>query len=119
MKKITIVDYGCGNLLSIKRAVEHIGYTSIVTNDRKKILDSDFLILPGVGAFQNAMKLLKENNLIDTLNDYALNKKKKILGICLGMQLLMTKSFEMGVHQGLNFIKGEVVQIKKNTNNSL
>ena len=113
MKKITIVDYGCGNILSLRRGIEEIGYTSDITNDSKKILNSDFLILPGVGAFKNAMQLLNENNLIDTLKEYVEHKKKTIFGICLGMQIFLTKSYEMGEHNGLNFIPGEVVSIKK------
>jgi len=117
MKKISIIDYGCGNLLSMKRALEKIGFQSKVTNNKEQILESDFLILPGVGAFKNAMKLLGENNLIDVLNDYVSNKKKRLLGICLGMQVLLTKSYEMGDHRGLDFIKGEVVQIKDKTKN--
>ena len=115
MKKITIVDYGCGNILSLRRGIEEIGYTSDITNDSKKILNSDFLILPGVGAFKNAMQLLNENNLIDTLKEYVEHKKKTIFGICLGMQIFLTKSYEMGEHDGLNFIEGEVVEIKKFT----
>ena len=115
MKKITIIDYGCGNILSLRRGIQEVGYTSEITNDRKKIINSDFIILPGVGAFQNAMNLLDKNNLVDTLREYVLHKKKKILGICLGMQVFLTKSYEMGEHQGLNLIEGEVVQMKKYT----
>ena len=92
MKKITIVDYGCGNLLSIKRALDEIEIDSQVTNEKNKILNSDFLILPGVGAFENAVNLLKVNNLFSTIMEYS-KKKKPILGICLGMQILFTKSF--------------------------
>ena len=77
MKKITIIDYGCGNILSLKRGIHEVGYTSEISNNRKKIINSDFLILPGVGAFQNAMSLLNENNLVDTLKEYVLYKKKK------------------------------------------
>ncbi len=113
MKKITIVDYGCGNILSLRRGMQEIGYSSEITNDNKKILNSDFLILPGVGAFENAMNLLNQNNLIDTLKEYVQHKKKTIFGICLGMQILLTKSYEMGEHKGLNFIEGEVIEIKK------
>ena len=113
MKKITIVDYGCGNILSLKRGLQEVCYSSEVTNDDKKILNSDFLILPGVGAFKNAMDLLKQHNLIDPLKEYVQHKKKNIFGICLGMQVLLTKSFEMGEHNGLNFISGEVQEIKK------
>tara|TARA_Y100001970_G_scaffold58208_1_gene73795 strand:- start:3843 stop:4481 length:639 start_codon:yes stop_codon:yes gene_type:complete len=115
MKKITIVNYGCGNILSLQRGIQEIGYSSEITNDAKKILNSDLLILPGVGAFSNAMSLLKKNNLIDTLNEYVKHKKKKIFGICLGMQIFLTKSYEMGEFKGLNFIEGEVVQLRKYT----
>ena len=66
--KVTIIDYGCGNILSLKRGLQEIGYSSEITNDKSKILNSDFLILPGVGAFKYAMDLLKKNNLIETLN---------------------------------------------------
>ena len=79
MKKITIVDYGCGNILSLRRGIQEVGYSSQITNDSKKILNSDFLILPGVGAFKNAMSLLNEKNLIDTLKEYVQHKKKKYL----------------------------------------
>jgi glutamine amidotransferase len=115
MRKISIVDYGSGNLLSIKRALQKIGYESNITYKKKTILESDFLILPGVGAFKNAMDLLKKNDLISLLNEFILNKKKRLLGICLGMQLLLSKSYEMGNNKGLNFIEGEVVEIKKLT----
>ena len=115
MKKITIVDYGCGNILSLRRGIQEVGYSSQITNDSKKILNSDFLILPGVGAFKNAMSLLNERNLIDTLKEYVQHKKKTIFGICLGMQIFLTKSYEMGEHKGLNFIEGEVMQIRKHS----
>ena len=111
MKKITIIDYGCGNILSLRRGLKEVGFSSEITNDNKKILGSDFLILPGVGAFENAMNLLNKNNLVDTLKEYVLHKKKTILGICLGMQIFLTKSYEMGEHKGLNFIEGEVKKI--------
>ena len=78
MKKITIIDYGCGNILSLRRGIQEVGYTSEITNDRKKIINSDFIILPGVGAFQNAMNLLDKNNLVDTLREYVLHKKIKM-----------------------------------------
>tara|TARA_B100000686_G_scaffold128727_1_gene135915 strand:+ start:1118 stop:1768 length:651 start_codon:yes stop_codon:yes gene_type:complete len=111
-KKIAIVDYGCGNILSLSRAIEKLGYNSELTKEQTKILNSDLLILPGVGAFENAMKLLKSNNLIHTLNEYVKIKKKPLLGICLGMQMLLSKSYEMGEHDGLDFISGEVISIK-------
>ena len=115
MKKIIIVDYGCGNILSLRRGIQEIGYSSEITNDNKKIINSDFLILPGVGAFSNAMSLLNKHNLVDTLREYVVHKKKTIFGICLGMQIFLTKSYEMGEHKGLNFIEGEVIGIRKQT----
>ena len=111
------MDYGCGNLLSISRALKKIGYESEITNKKNRILNTDFLILPGVGAFGNAMKLLRQNDLVNVLNEFVLNKKKRLLGICLGMQILLSKSYEMGVHKGLNFIEGEVVSFKKRSLN--
>ena len=111
MKKITIVDYGVGNILSISRAVEEVGFNTELTNNHNKILGSDLLILPGVGAFENAMELLKKNGLVETLNEFVKLKKKPLIGICLGMQMLLTKSFEMGEHKGLDFIPGEVIKI--------
>ncbi len=113
MKKISILNYGCGNLLSIKRAVEEIGHQSEIITEADKIKKAEFVILPGVGAFENAMKLLKIKNFVDPLKEIALEKKKPILGICLGMQLLLSKSFEMGEHDGLNLISGKVISIKK------
>lgn len=114
MKKVTIVDYGCGNLLSIKRALDEIEIDSQVTNEKNKILNSDFLILPGVGAFENAVNLLKINNLFAVIIEYS-KKRKPILGICLGMQILFSKSFEMGENFGLNLIEGTVEKLNKNS----
>ena len=108
MKKITIVDYGCGNLLSIKRGLEKIGFNSNISDNKKTILDSTHLILPGVGAFENAMNLLNKKDLVNTIKTSAIEKKTPLLGICLGMQLLLTKSYEFGEHNGLNLIAGEV-----------
>ena len=111
MKKITIIDYGCGNILSLSRAIQFLGYKPEVTRDTKKILSSSNVILPGVGAFGNAIKKLEEYNLRQTLLDYAKIKKKPLLGICLGMQILLSKSYEFGKHSGLGLIEGEVIKI--------
>ena len=113
MKKITIVDYGVGNILSLSRAIREIGYETLLSKEKKTILSSDILILPGVGAFQNAMKLLRENHLEETLDEYVKIKNKPLIGICLGMQMLLSKSNEMGEYNGLNYIPGEVVELKK------
>ena len=117
MKKITIIDYGCGNILNLIRAIKFMGYEAEATHDKKSILDSSNLILPGVGAFGNAMKKLKEYKLQNTILEYA-KMDKPLLGICLGMQLLLSESHEFGVHEGLGLIEGKVIKIsnKKNKN---
>ena len=117
MKTISILNYGCGNLLSIKRAIEEVGYNSKIISEKEEIEKANFIILPGVGAFENAMNLLKQKNYIEPLKQYVLKEKKPILGICLGMQLFLTKSFEMGEHDGLDFISGEVISLSKLSNN--
>jgi len=111
MKKIVIIDYGCGNILSIARAIEHIGYKPEITNDKNKIINSSNVILPGVGAFGNAIKNLDESNLRDTILEYAKIRQRPLLGICLGMQILLTVGNELGVFKGLNLIEGEVIKI--------
>ena len=117
MKTISILNYGCGNLLSIKRAIEEVGYNSKIISEKEEIEKANFIILPGVGAFENAMSLLKQKNYIEPLKQYVLKEKKPILGICLGMQLFLTKSFEMGEHDGLDFISGEVISLNKLSKN--
>ena len=110
MKKITIIDYDCGNILNLVRALEFLGYAAETTSDSKKILGSSHVILPGVGAFGNAIKNLEERNLREVILEYA-KLNKPLLGICLGMQILLSTSYEFGVHKGLGLIKGEVVKI--------
>lgn len=109
MRKISVLNYGCGNLLSIGRSIKEVGYNAKIIENKEEIEKAEFLVLPGVGAFNNAMGLLKKKHLIETIKNYVLVKKKPILGICLGMQLFFSKSKEMGDHEGLNFISGEVV----------
>ena len=109
MRKISVLNYGCGNLLSIERSIREVGYDAKIIENTEEIEKAEFLVLPGVGAFNNAMGLLKNKNLIETIKNYALVKKKPILGICLGMQLFFSKSKEMGDHEGLNFISGDIV----------
>lgn len=110
MKKIVILDYGTGNILSLTRSLNYLGVKPIVTNSKNKILKASHLILPGVGAFGTGMKLLKQYDLPNIINEYVKNNKP-ILGICLGMQLLFEKSNEFGSHKGLGLIKGEVKKI--------
>ena len=104
---IAIIDYGVGNLFSIKSSLDTMGIESVVTNSKEEITASDKIILPGVGAFRDACAKLKESGL-DTLIKEEAKKGKPILGICLGMQLLFEKSYEYGEYEGLGLIKGEI-----------
>lgn len=109
---IALIDYGMGNVRSIKNALMHIGEFEVeVTSDPDVIRRADCLILPGVGAYPDAMKNLREKNLIGLLNDQVLQQKKPLLGICLGMQLLFESSAEGGRNKGLGWIPGTVEYI--------
>ena len=108
---IGIIDYGMGNLHSVKNACDFLGLESFVSDDVKNLAKADGLILPGVGAFPDAMKCLSEKKLdIFIKNEVA--KSKPLLGICLGMQLLFDIGYEFSVTKGLGLIHGEVVKIK-------
>jgi imidazole glycerol-phosphate synthase subunit HisH len=109
MKKIAIVDYGLGNLFSIKQALEAVGGNCIFSSKAEDLLNCDGILLPGVGAYADAMSRLKELNLVDVIVKSA-QQGKPILGVCLGLQLLFDKSYEFGEHQGLGLIPGEVVK---------
>lgn len=106
-KKIAIIDYGLGNMFSIKQAFNKVGIDTIVTSDAKIIGKSDAIVLPGVGAFGDAMKNLQNLNLIEPIQLFA-KTGKPFLGICLGMQLLFNNSEEFGNHIGLGLIEGEI-----------
>lgn len=108
---IAIVDYGVGNLFSLKSSFSAIGVDIKVTSDANEIASADKIILPGVGAFGDAAEKLNKSGLSTILKEEA-KKGKPILGICLGMQLLFDKSFEYGEHDGLGLIKGEIRPIK-------
>ena len=105
---IAIVDYGVGNLFSLKCSLDYIGLGSKITSDEKELRQADKIILPGVGAFGDAIKKLESTGLIPVIKEEA--EKKPLLGICLGMQLLLEKSYEFGEYNGLGFIPGDVVQ---------
>ena len=108
---IAIIDYGVGNLFSLSSSLKAIGEEAVVTNDIKLIEKADKLILPGVGAFADAAKKLKESGMEKAVRAEAA-KGKDIMGICLGMQLLFEKSFEYGEHEGLGLLKGRVVSME-------
>lgn len=112
---IIIIDYGLGNLGSIKNMLKKLGVSSEITDDHSKIDKATKLILPGVGAFDDGMKNLKDKNLIDILNKKVLIDKIPILGICLGMQLML-KSSEEGILNGLNWVNGSVIRFNDSFN---
>ena len=105
---IAIIDYGIGNLFSLKSSFYRIGENAVVTSNKAMIEAADRIILPGVGAFEDAAKKLRESGLDKTLMEQV-NAGKPLMGICLGMQMLFEKSLEYGEHEGLGLIKGEVV----------
>ena len=109
-KQIVILDYGLGNLFSVKLACEKVGLNAIVSCDKKKIMSAEALILPGVGAFGDAMNSLNKLDLVESIKNF-IDSGKPFLGICLGMQLLMTMSEEFGNYKGLDIIKGNVLKI--------
>ncbi|KXS43768.1 imidazole glycerol phosphate synthase subunit HisH [Methanolobus zinderi] len=107
MKKIVIIDYGLGNLRSVRKGLEHAGANVVISSDPEEIMSADGVILPGVGAFKDAMKNIKQ--MLDTINEYV-DSGKPMLGICLGQQILMSRSEEGGHSTGLGLIKGEVLR---------
>ncbi len=110
-KMIAIIDYGVGNLFSLTSSFKKIGVDVVATADKEVIKSADKLILPGVGAFADAVKKLRDSGLDKVIIDEA-KKGKKIMGICLGMQLLFEKSYEYGEHDGLGLLKGKVVPME-------
>ena len=115
---ISVIDYGVGNLFSLKSSLDYIGLDTTLTNDIEKIKNSKGIILPGVGAFRDAIKNLEKYNLKDIIIEEA-KSGKPFLGICLGMQLLFEKSYEYGEYNGLGLIDGEIDEIKKHISSEL
>lgn len=112
---ITIIDYGLGNLVSVKNMLKKLGVESVITDNISEISKAQKMILPGVGAFDNGMNLIKQKGLLDILNKKVLEEKTPILGICLGMQLL-TKGSEEGVEKGLGWIDAQTIKFSFNSN---
>ena len=109
MQKILIVDYGMGNLRSVQKALEKVGAAAEISSDPNRIAETDKLILPGVGAFRDAIARLKEADFASPIKKH-IDSGKPFLGICLGLQLLFSKSYEDGEYTGLDIFPGEVVR---------
>jgi glutamine amidotransferase len=108
---IAVIDYGMGNLHSVTKALERLGYEAQVVTEPQQLVDATAVILPGVGAFGDAMQNLRQQNFVPAIYEYV-KTGKPFLGICLGMQLLFDSSEEMGSHQGLGLIHGSVVRFQ-------
>ena len=108
---LAIIDYGVGNLFSIKSSFARVGVDAVVTSDEKVIENADRVILPGVGAFRDAANKLRETGLGEIVKEQV-KKGKPVMGICLGMQMLFEKSYEYGEYEGLSILQGEIVPMK-------
>ena len=115
---VAIVDYGVGNLFSLVSSLKAIGYDAVITGDAEQLRKADKIILPGVGAFEDAARKLRESGLDQVIYEQV-RKGKPLLGICLGMQMLFEKSFEYGEHKGLGLLKGQVVPMAGKINSEL
>jgi glutamine amidotransferase len=108
---IAIIDYGMGNLRSVQKGFERVGFETIVTNDPRKVREASAVVLPGVGAFGAAMERLKRSGLMEEIVR-AIEEGKPYLGICLGLQLLLSESEEGGRYEGMNLIEGRVMRFR-------
>lgn len=108
---IAIIDYGMGNLASVANAFAKLGYETVISQDPEEILAADKVVLPGVGAFADAIKNIRQRGIDETLHEIK-QRNTPLLGVCLGYQLLFSESYEDGVHQGLDLIKGRVVRLQ-------
>jgi glutamine amidotransferase len=109
-RKIVVIDYGIGNVFSVCNALISIGFDPILSDEPKRIADSDKVILPGVGAFSAAVRNLRNKRIDEAILSF-IERERPFLGICIGMQVLMDYSSEFGEHSGLGVIKGGVVKI--------
>jgi glutamine amidotransferase len=106
---IAIIDYGMGNLRSVQKGFEKVGFDAVVTADPKVVLAADKVVLPGVGAFRDCMRNLEQRGFVEPIRT-VIQAGRPFLGICLGLQLLFTESEEFGLHRGLDIIPGRVVR---------
>lgn len=110
---LAIIDYGSGNLRSVAKAFEHVGAAAVITGKARDLTQASHIVLPGVGAFADCMAGLKAlPGMLEALNEEVLGRRKPFLGICVGMQMLFERGHEHGVHEGLGWLKGEVVALK-------
>jgi glutamine amidotransferase len=116
--QVAIIDYEMGNMFSVAHACKYAGLNSIITKNKNVIMNSDAVILPGVGAFGNCMKNLNKFDLVSPIKDF-IETGKPFLGICLGLQLLFTESEEFGNSKGLNLIEGNVVKFPNVTSEGI
>ncbi len=112
---ITVIDYDAGNVASVIKAIEKVGFKPILTKDPKIIKNSTGIVLPGVGAFGDCLDKLKKYNLIDSILE-SIESKKPFLGICVGFQLLFEEGYEFGIHKGLGIFKGACVKFTPTPN---
>lgn len=108
---VAIIDYGMGNLKNVQKAFLSIGIEAQITSDPKVIINADKVVLPGVGAFRDAITTLKQTGLSEAIYE-VVEKQTPLLGICLGMQLLFDKSYEYGTYEGLGILPGEIVHFR-------
>ena len=113
---IAIIDYGVGNLFSLRSSLAYLGLESKITGDPEEIRKADRIILPGVGAFGDAMQKLVDTGLVPLIREEV--QKKPLLGICLGMQLLFDESCEYGIHKGLGFVPGKIASLAEDLGES-
>src|SRR5438477_6776439 len=111
MKKLVIVDYGMANLRSVQKAFEKVGHAAEISGDPNRVAAADKLVLPGVGAFRDAIAKINETGLAAPILEHV-RRGKPFFGICLGLQLLFTTSHEDGVYEGLNLFEGDVVRFQ-------
>lgn len=107
---IAIIDYGMGNIRSVQKALEYLGHNAFISSDPKQIIKADKVILPGVGAFRDAIKSIRQNHIDDVIYN-VVEQNKPFLGICLGMQLLFDKSYENGEYEGLKLLRGKIIKL--------
>lgn len=118
MNHVAIIDYGCGNLFSVARALTSVGLQASIVTDREAIASADAILLPGVGAFGDSMDRLRVLDLVSPIRD-AVGSGKPFLGVCLGFQLLFESSDEFGVHEGLGLLPGHITKLAPEDDNGL